>query len=164
MSTTQQTNTALYATDFYAWGLTTAALIRARQWEDIDLEALAEEIEGLALKDRRDVMSRLRQVVLHLLKWAYQPQGHQEGHSWEDSVQEQRAELAILLNTTPTLRAQVPALLTEVYPSARRRAIEQMAGRGTLRPHEIRQHPAPLTCPWTSAQVLDDDFWPEPGS
>jgi hypothetical protein len=74
-----QTNTDLYATDFYTWCLTTAARLRARQWEDIDLEALAEELEGLARSETRELENRLEELLLHLLKWQYQPQNRQEG-------------------------------------------------------------------------------------
>jgi Domain of unknown function DUF29 len=162
--TTTPTNTELYARDFYTWGLTTAALIRAQQWKGIDLEALAEEIEGLARKDRRDVKSRLTELVLHLLKWHYQPIKRQEGHSWLDSVRNQRTELVLLLEDNHTLRTQLPSMVTEVYSAARRRAIEQMEDRGPLRPHEITRHPVPLTCPWTPEQLLEDDFWPEPAA
>src|SRR5438105_15177796 len=35
------TNTDVYATDFYAWCMTTAQLVRAGQWDALDPEALA---------------------------------------------------------------------------------------------------------------------------
>jgi hypothetical protein len=40
------TNAELYEQDFYAWTRTTAELIRAGKWADLDREALAEEIES----------------------------------------------------------------------------------------------------------------------
>ncbi len=61
------TNTDLYNEDFAAWCDTTAALLRAGQWDGIDTEALAEEIESLAKRDRRELESRLEGLVMHLL-------------------------------------------------------------------------------------------------
>ena len=75
------TNTNLYATDFYAWCLTTADLVRTGQWEAIDPEALAEELEGLAKSDKRELEHRLEVLVIHLLKWQDQPGGRLTGHS-----------------------------------------------------------------------------------
>jgi hypothetical protein len=123
---------------------------------------LAEELEGLARSEKRELENRLEELLMHLLKWQYQPQKRQEGHSWLDSVRKQRGALARLLRDHHALRTQVPELLDEIYPGARAGAIEEMEDRGPLRRHEIARHPLPLPCPWTDAQVLDDDFWPEP--
>ncbi len=67
------TNAALYAQDFYTWTQTTAALIRAGKWADIDAESLAEEIESLGKSQQRELASRLDALLMHLLKWRYQP-------------------------------------------------------------------------------------------
>jgi hypothetical protein len=40
-------NAELYEQDFFAWTQTTAALIRAGKWHDLDRETLAEEVESL---------------------------------------------------------------------------------------------------------------------
>jgi integrase len=157
-----QTNTDLYATDFYGWGLATAALIRAKQWADIDLEAVAEEIESLGRGERKEITNRLIQLLLHLLKWQYQPSHRQESHSWHGSAMDQRNELFVLLTGNTTLVHDMPALLEVAYPLARRKAIVAICGRGHLFRHTITTYPIPLTCPWTDAQVLDDDFWPAP--
>jgi hypothetical protein len=171
------TNTDLYATDFYAWCLTTAQLVRTGQWEEIDPEALVEELEGLARTDKRKLESRLEVLVMHLLKWKYQPQGHLDSHSWYDTILDQRNQLARLLRDNPSLRRQVPALLPEVYDNARQRAIGEMGPAGPLQmpathgPAErgrldlrdlARRSLLPMACPWTDSQILDKDFWPEP--
>src|SRR5262249_50405663 len=53
------TNAGLYNQDFYAWTQTTANLIRAGKWSDLDREALAEEIESLGKSDWRELASRI---------------------------------------------------------------------------------------------------------
>src|SRR2546421_8949719 len=124
------TNADVYTTDFYTWCLTTAALVRAGQWDDIDPEALAEELESLGKSQKRELESRLEVLVMHLLKWEYQPQGHQDSHSWYDTIVEQRSQIARLLRDNPRLRPQVPEILYDVYPDSCRRATGHMGPLG----------------------------------
>ena len=46
-----RTNSKFYDHDFAAWTQATAALIRAGQWDDLDREALAEEIDCVGKSD-----------------------------------------------------------------------------------------------------------------
>ena len=73
-------NTALYEQDFYTWTQTTAALIRAGKWTDIDSESLAEEVESLGARDLREMRRRFKRLLTHLLKWQYQPR--RQSRSW----------------------------------------------------------------------------------
>ena len=95
------TNAELYDTDFYAWCLTTAALIRQGKWHDIDPESVAEEMESLGRSQKRELESRLEVLMMHLLKWCYQPERREDSHSWYDTILEQRSQLTRLLRTTP---------------------------------------------------------------
>src|SRR5499427_4936839 len=162
------TNTDLYATDFAAWCLTTAQLVRTGQWEAIDPEALAEELEGLAKRDNRELEHRLEVLVLHLLKWQYQPQGHLDSHSWYDTIVEQRRQIALVLRDNHTFRRLLPDLLPDIYPSARQRAVVALGIHGPLLPRAalwaeerrpldpqelLRRSLLPLTCPWTDVQI-----------
>jgi hypothetical protein len=159
------TNTDLYHADFATWCEQTAALLRAGQWPEIDLEALAEEVESLARSQRRELANRLTVLVLHLLKWQVQPQRRELGHSWASTIQTQRDALATLLDENPSLARQVGEVLEHSYPRARQRAIEEMSpGWPRLRVVVSQPQPQPPapppTCPWTARQVLDLDFWP----
>jgi hypothetical protein len=170
-------NTAIYATDFYAWCLRTANLVRTGQWDAIDPEALAEELESLGKSQKRELESRLITLVTHLLKWEYQPHGRVESHSWLDTIIEQRQELELLIRDNPNLRPQVADFLTEAYPKACTRARTEMRpeprlprrGADALRPRGSLQsvmRPStafPPACPWSATEVLDPDFWPGRG-
>ena len=116
-------NTDLYATDLSAWCETTAALIRQGYWEAIDLEALAEEIESVGKSQLRELENRLEQLVMHLLKWVYQPIRREDSHSWYDSIMDQRNQIPRLLRDNPSLRPQVQRILDDIYPDARLRAL-----------------------------------------
>jgi hypothetical protein len=146
------TNTALYDQDFYTWALTTAAAIRHGEWQDLDLAHVAEEIESLGISRAHAVTSHLKQLVMHLLKWQYQPSRQQTGHSWESTIINARSEIAALLDENPGLKPHLEAFLSKAYPTARRLARAQTRLPLTMFPE---------TCPWTLEQMLDDDFFPE---
>jgi len=63
-----------------------------------------------------------------------------------------RDESAVVLEDSPSLRREVPRLLARRYPAARLLAQDETG---------LPLATFPPTCPWTAAQVLDDDFWPE---
>ena len=73
----------------------------------MDLLNLAEEIESLRNSVRRELSSRLRILVVHLLKWRYQPkQRRAAGHSWENTINTQRNDIDDLLHDSPSLGPQ----------------------------------------------------------
>src|SRR5262245_41516604 len=146
------TKPRLYEQDFYAWTQQTADLIRVGQWDAIDQEALAEEVEDLGINLSHAVSSDLYQVLIHLLKWQYQPSLRVEGHSWQDTIVEHRDRIERLCARKPSLQRQLPTILAEEYPRARRRASLQTGLPLTT---------FPVQCPWDLKQVLDADFWPD---
>jgi hypothetical protein len=139
-----------YDIDFYAWTLAQAQALRAKDWAALDVDHLAEEIESVGKRDRRTVHGHLRVLLLHLLKWTAQPS--RRGPGWQRSIHNARDTLRLVLNDSLTLRRQLPALLAEAYPRARRQAHEQTG---------LPLATFPEACPWPVAQVLDEDFWPE---
>ena len=145
-----RTNTELYDQDFYAWTQTTADLIRAGKWDDLDREALAEEIESLGKSQHRELGSRLDVLVMHLLQWRYQPAEH--SGSWRRAIRTQRRELRRLLEQNPSLRPVVASVIAEGYADARLDASDATGLPLTTFPE---------ACSWTPEQVLDAEFWPE---
>ena len=119
---------------------------------DLDAEMIAEEIEQLGISRAHALSSYLKQLTLHLLKWYYQPERRQTGHSWESTILHARQEIADLLEENPGLQPQMEAMLTKAYARARRLARAQT---------RLPLATFPETCPWPLEQVLDDDFWPE---
>jgi hypothetical protein len=140
----------LYDEDFLVWTQETARLLRARRLHQIDVEHVAEEIEDMGLSQKRELLSRLRTIILHLLKWSYQP-GKRKG-GWATTVDTQRAELETLLRHSPSLRRAVPESIQEVYPRA--------VG-GASRETGLSRNTFPDRCPFTPEQILDEDFLPE---
>jgi hypothetical protein len=139
----------LYDTDLYAWTQDQAGYLRGKQWEALDINNLAEEVESLGNEQEHAVESHLADLLLHLPKMAYQ---HQRRLSWVRSVNNARHEIARRLRRSPSLRPKLPQLMAWAYPDARKDAT-----RETRLPRET----FPETCPWPLEQLLDDDFFPK---
>ena len=58
---------SLYDQDFAVWTSETARLLRAGRFDEIDIEHVAEEIEDMGKRDKRELHSRLTVLLLHLL-------------------------------------------------------------------------------------------------
>lgn len=143
---------ALYDTDFYQWTQEQAALLRDGKARDLDWTNLAEEMESLGASEKRTLGSHLQVLLLHLLKWQYQPTHRQDSHSWQDSIDEAREQIGDVLESSRSLRRHLPTLLAKHYPRARRKAHRETG---------LELATFPDTCPWDVEQVLAEDFWPE---
>jgi hypothetical protein len=140
----------LYDTDFYTWTQQQAALLREGKVHDLDLANLAEEIESLGKSDRRALEHQLERLMMHLLKWRYQP--GRRSRSWRGSIWTARRAIQRLLRDNPSFWQHVPRMLQEDYAGVRKEASAETS---------LPLATFPEGCPWTQEQVLDDDFWPE---
>ena len=141
-----------YETDFHAWTQVQVALLRLGRLAELDLEHLAEELESMGASERRELGSRLKVLLQHLLKWQFQPDSR--SNSWRGTVDEQRDQLERLLDQSPSLQRLLPDLLPVEYARARRAA--------TLETEQPLEQ-FPFSCPYTLKQILDTDFWPDAG-
>ncbi len=145
-----QTRRSLHDSDFYAWSLEQAALLRAGRVAEADLAAIAEEIESMGKTEKRELTSRLTVLLLHLLKWRYQPAGR--GNSWRLSVANARDEIADLIADNPSLKAVLDEVMASAYRYARRKAAIET---------DMAEETFPSGCPWGFEQATDEAFWPE---
>jgi len=139
---------SLYETDFYAWANQQAELLRAGKLSSADIENIAEEIESMGKGERRELESRLTILLLHLLKWLYQPAFR--GNGWRLSVKEQRRKMARHLKQNPSLKATLGEALIDAYGDALI-AAERETGIAAF----------PAECPWSFETIMDAEFWPE---
>src|SRR5215831_319693 len=142
------TNTDLYSQDFYRWTQETAALIAAGKWHEIDQALLADEIAGLGRDDQREIARRMQRLLKELLLWWALP-GERKGN-WASAIIEERARLEDIVEDSPSLKAHLGEVLATEYRWARSKAKDQTPG-----------YVFPEACPFTVAQVLDLDFFPE---
>ncbi len=141
---------ALYEQDFYAWSGQQAALLRAGKLAQADLENIAEEIDSMGRTEKRELVSRLTILLLHLLKWQFQPK--KRGKSWQLSVDEQRFQATSHLADNPSLKARLPEAIAEAYHVAIIKAARET---------RLAKSTFPATCPYSFEQMMDDGFWPE---
>ena len=112
-----------YAADYSIWARNTANLVRENRWREIDLEHLAEELEDLSKSEKRGITSQLIRLLLHLLKWQYQPQRRSD--SWLDSITDARTQIELTIEESPCLRSYLQEQLAQAYQRARRSAAQQ---------------------------------------
>ncbi len=139
----------LYDQDFVEWCEITAAQLRDRKFEQVDLENLIEEIEGLAKRDRRELKNRLTVLLAHLLKRIYvnSPENFQ---GWELTIREQRRQIQDLLQDSPSLKSY----LGEVFNTAYQNALDDVR-------LEYQQNEFPGTWEFelNSESLLSDNYW-----
>jgi hypothetical protein len=140
---------SLYERDFVEWTRQTATLLRARRFDLLDVEHTAEEIEDIGKRDLTELNSRVRLLLVHLLKWQLQPR--RRSRSWHATVVTQRQEIQDLLEQSPSLGRKLSEGLNRNYVRALHRAsIETGLARDQF----------PPDCPYTVPQLLDDEFLP----
>lgn len=142
-------NTA-YSGDFAQWTQNTTRLLREGRWHEVDVEHLIEEVEDLGKSERRGIASQLTRLLLHLLKWQYQPQRRSD--SWLDSIGDARLQIQLAIEDSPSLKAYPVEQLTLCYPQARRGAAKQTGLPLAKLPEE---------CPHPLRDVLNEDWLPD---
>lgn len=146
----------LYDRDFYSWAMDQAKALRLAAGARIDTPAtldwenLAEEIESLGKSQASELESRYYRLLIHLLKWRFQPD--QRSNSWRGTIFEQRLRASKVLAGSPGLKPRRSSLFRNAYKDARK-----LAAIETGLPIES----LPVECPWTIAEASDENFWPD---
>jgi hypothetical protein len=138
-----------YLVDFNSWIDQTVRLLQQRRWHEVDVERLIEEVEDLGKSERRGIASQLTRVLLHLLKWQYQPQRRSD--SWLDSITDARTQIELAIEDSPSLKNYPLEQLKESYQRARRQASKQTSIEISVFPEE---------CPYLIEQILDENWLP----
>lgn len=107
---------SLYEQDFHLWLTTTAEQLRSRQLDEVDFDNLIEEIEDMGSSQRRELQSRLIVLLMHLLKYQYQPS--KRSGSWRGTIFEQRRQIALLFKNSPSLKPHYLEIFSECYSDA----------------------------------------------
>jgi hypothetical protein len=140
-----------YDEDFVLWTERQAALIRAGRFDLVDRDHVAEEIEAMGSRERRELGTRLKILMMHLLKWQFQPQ--KRSGSWRMTINDQRDEIGEVLADNPSLRREIDGAIRKRYRTARASA----AGETGLPLKSL-----PARCPYAAEQILDEAFLPGP--
>lgn len=140
-------STQLYNQDYYCWISETVSLLKAAEYEALDIPSLIEEIDSMTGQERQALESNLTIVLMHLLKYQYQPQ--KRTRSWLLTLFEHRRHLTRQLKNSPSLKPYLNEVLAECYSDARK-----------LAEIETELDIFPIKCPYTSEQAVDQEFLP----
>lgn len=148
--TAKTSHKGLYETDFIQWVDRAAELLRREDFDELDIQNLIDEVETLGRSEKNSLKSNLRVLLMHLLKWQYQPE--KRSSSWRQTILEHRDRLQLSLEDSPSLRNYLLDVLQGRYEKARKFAAVETSLIVDIFPEE---------CPYTIEQILDDGFWPE---
>ena len=138
-----------YEQDFYIWLTENARFLREKNLAKIDIEHLAEELEAMSRREKRELISRLTVLMAHLLKWEYQ--SIKRSKSWQNTILEQRMDIDELLEDSPSLRYEIEHKMVLAYKKAILNA-ENETG--------IDKKTFPQSCPFSIEALLDKNFLP----
>jgi hypothetical protein len=142
------TPNSLYEQDFYLWIETTAQQLKEGQFDQVDLINLIEEIESMGRNEKRELKSRLIVLLMHLLKWQYQPEKRSE--SWRSTISEQRICIEGLLEDSPSLKPLISEVFDDCYQKARLKAADETG---------IKLNFFPKESPFTLEETLQVSFF-----
>jgi len=144
----------LYETDFYAWSQQQAAVLRAMAREAaglpnaLDIENVAEEIEGVGNSQLSAMASRVRLILIHLLKCLSQPDSAALLH-WREEMINWHGDLV-----SDITRAMQPKIDMDVqWRRAMRQAEAALRTGGGALPAGL-----PTDCPFPLETLLSDDL------
>jgi hypothetical protein len=149
----------LYDEDFVVWTERQAEALRRAAKDGsnlpVDWENLAEEIESVGRSERRQVRSLAEQTIAHLLKLAHSP-SVMTRVGWESEIGLYRSLLQAALKDSPSLNPDVPDIVAEALPRARRNAGRSLRRYGEVSAADMVEHDSTAI---SADQVLDDEFF-----
>jgi hypothetical protein len=114
----------LYERDLHAWSVEQARLLREARLDEIDAENIAEELLDVGRNEYDKLESALRLLLMHMLKWDYQPD--MRSRSWENTIAVQRNHVERQLRRNPSLKSSISEATSDAFSDARRLASSEM--------------------------------------
>lgn len=139
-----------YEEDFCEWAALNAIALQEKRFNDVDCKNLIEELRLMGASERRALISSLTQLLLHLLKWQFQP--NYRGVSWKVSIIKQRRLTSRILRDNPSLKSKISHYLKEALDDARLSASLETG---------LNIKTFSTECPYTFEQIMCDEFYPE---
>jgi hypothetical protein len=167
MEQTTQSLKELYEKDFYLWVQENLKLLKNREYDLVDWENLLEEIEDMARRELRSLISLMAVIMEHLYKWENFRESAYMGGSWKKSIINARSEIKKLFKDVPSLRQK--AEQKESLEKAWQYAVINLVGwfeeAENLAKKYFGRIPTekdfPQECPYTFQQVMEYKPWVE---
>jgi hypothetical protein len=133
-----------YDADLYGWVEDQVALLKANEVGSIDASNITRELEDLGRSGFNRLVSAIRVVLHHLLKWDDQPE--RRSRSWVITVRMHRRRIRRELRDSPSLNPKVEEAIGEAYPDAL---------DGARRETGLSPQLFPQTCPYTWQEIVE---------
>lgn len=142
---------SLYESDYFLWTEEMIARLKARNFDCVDIENLIEEIESLGRSEKREIKSRLKTLLEHLLKRIYIDMPDYF-NGWENTIEEQREEIVEELMDSPSLKRFWDELFDVSWQGALRKVRKEYQPKGSSFPDtwQFNRDIDPM---------LNDTFW-----
>ena len=135
---------SLYDSDYAQWAETMAQKLAEKRFtelSELDLSNLVEEIQDLSKRERDALLSSIRLILQHLLKWDYQ--SAKRSRSWQITIERERKNIEIYLEDSPSLKRYLSEeSVNKMYRTARLDATKEA------------QIEMPKDCPYSIGDVL----------
>ena len=133
----------LYDRDVALWSKKTVELLRQGRFDELDLENLIDEVGDLGKRERDRLLSSIRLIMHHLLKWQYQQE--KRSRSWVKTIQKERVNVQDYLEDTSSLvRLIDKPWIEKAYRTARRHAAIET---------DLPLKTFPQSCPYSWKQI-----------
>jgi hypothetical protein len=106
----------VYEADLYGWVEDQVTLLRAGDVGSIDASHITQELNDLDRSEFDKLVSAVRVVLHHLLKWVHQPE--RRSRSWVITIDEHRRRIRRELRDSPSLKPRIEEAAGEAYPGA----------------------------------------------
>ncbi len=146
-----ETKVSLYEQDLALWIDDVVAKLKARDFDNLDIDNVIEEIDALGKSQRREVKSRLQTLLAHILKRLY-VDSPLDYNGWERTIREQRKELRLLFEQSPSLKGYY----TEVFDNAWQSALSEVQ-------QEYKKTDFPQMWQFNKSidSVINNNYWEE---
>ncbi|MFZ4703683.1 MAG: DUF29 domain-containing protein, partial [Candidatus Methylumidiphilus sp.] len=123
---------------------------KAGQLSALDVSNLIDEVDDMGGSIRNQLESRLEVLMMHLLKWQYQP--NFRGRSWQLTIKEQRRKVERLIRNNPSLQHNLAQTLADAYGDAIIAAAKETG---------LSEDIFPQQCPYSIQQIIYSDYLPD---
>ncbi|MEL4895454.1 DUF29 domain-containing protein [Crocosphaera sp. Alani8] len=132
------TQKQLYDQNFCLWIETTIKQIKTQDFDKIDWDNVIEELDSLGKSEKRELKNHLVVLLEHLLKLAcWETEKEYNQRNWKGTIREQRRQILLLLEDSPSLKPLFYENLPKCYSEARKIVLDKTSLSDRLIPLEI---------------------------
>ena len=152
VSDLEQLQKSLYDTDYNLWIEETVQKLQAKNFENLDLENLIEEVSDLSRREKKKLKNLLIKLFEHLLKLTFweAEREYNRGH-WEGEILNFRQQINDELEDSPSLKPYLLDIFLECYQKGRAIASKRS---------QLPLNTFPSSPIGNLEQILDEDWLP----